>query len=96
MLGYWPTLEAQAMQKVLTCLFALSAFAALPAYAANDMISDQAILEMAVQQHVWVKPAEVDARISELRAENALPTPPAGTELRTYIAMQIIREKVRR
>ena len=84
------------MQKVLTCLFALSAFAALPAYAANDMILDQAILKMAVQQHVVVRPAEVDARISELRAKNALPTPPAGTELRYYITMQIIREKVRR
>jgi hypothetical protein len=95
MLAYWPTLEAQAMQKVLTCLFALSAFAALPACAANNTISDKAILEMAVQQHVIVRPAEVDARISELRAANALPTPPAGTELRTYITMQIIREKVR-
>lgn len=96
MLAYWPTLEAQAMQKVLTCLFALSAFAALPACAANDMNSDKAILEMAAQQHVIVKPAEIDARISELRAKNALPTPPAGTELRYYITMQIIREKVRR
>ena len=95
MLAYWPTLEAQDMQKVLTCLFALSAFAALAAYAANDMISDQAILDMAVQQHVIVRPAEIDARISELRAKNALPTPPAGTELRYYITMQIIREKVR-
>ena len=83
------------MQKVLTCLFALSAFAALPAYAANDMISDEAILDMAAKQWVIVTPAEIDARISELRAKNALPTPPAGKELRYYITMQIIREKVR-
>jgi hypothetical protein len=54
---------------------------------------DQAMFQMAVQQHVTVSPAEVDARIAELRAGNALPVLSAA-KLRNHVTAQIAWKKM--
>jgi len=60
------------MQKLLPYLVAISAFAAMPAIAAEDSIPDQMKMQMARQQHVTVSPAEVDVRIDGILAEQHL------------------------
>jgi len=79
------------MQKLLS-LVALTAFVSLPALAAGAPISDEAKLQMASEQHVTVSPAEVDARIAQLRAQNVAMR---GTdeEIRRQIVVQIAWEK---
>ena len=49
---------------------------------------DQVILQRATKQHVTVSPAEVDARIAELRAENELPAL-SPAMLRNHITAEI-------
>jgi len=56
-------------------------------------VIDQVIFQMAVPQRVTVSPAEVDARIAELRAENALPAL-STRALRNHITAQIALKKM--
>ena len=91
------------MQKLLPYLVALSAFVVMPAIAADDSISDQMKIQMAEQQHVWVRPAEVNARIDQFLTEQHLTAAQVQTVLvaagqspdamRHHIIMQIMWEK---
>jgi hypothetical protein len=56
----------------------------------HSEISDQMKLQLARQNHVTVSPAEVDARMAELRAKGALPSDP---DFRSRVVAQLAWEK---
>ena len=78
------------MHKLLPFAF-LAALMSMPAYADNA-VSEQAKLEMAAKQHVTVSPAEVNARIAQLRAQN-IAMSGSDEEIRHQIVVQIAWEK---